>query len=447
LFQLIFIGGNYSLGFKFYQDYSSFIMKKLLLFFLVVNSFGLSAQPGWRYVEKNINDYSPQDNKSSIDKYIYTIDSTSDLSKVDKSLSIFKISIEIKLKVLPKEIHPLLDSIREVVVICRNRQPTDISALSQLTNLTTISIDGNINSTSLERLKNLTSITIVNYAGTDLPDMHELTKLKILNVNYSKVKHINGISDCKSLTELHLYELDSLKALDFDMYGMNLETLSIRTCYHLKSIRGLSGSKSLKELTLSAIESLRTLDFDMGEMNVERLEISDCWLLNDISAMAKCKSLKTLSLVHLAALKEIDFDMGKMSLENLNIDGRNYYGCPLKNINGISSCRSLKSLEISGLDSLTLLDFHMNKMKLEELSISECNSLKSISGISECKSLKQLLIGDNPQLIKIPNLKDELFFVRHIFIHNNRSLIIPDNSIYEKSRNINWEILGNGINN
>jgi hypothetical protein len=417
-------------------------MKKILVALLLFISCDLQAQPGIKDINENINECRSTDVRNADFRYNYIIDSTSDLSKLSNLRSLRKASFIIKLNALPKEIYLLSDTLREITLSCQNDQLADISSLSGLKNLKIITLKGVSNITYLNQLLNLTDINIWNYPKSDLRiDLHELTKLKTLNIRFGNLKHIIATQNFQSLDELYIGDLDSVENLEVGK--MNSKKITISECRYLKSVSSLSSCKSLKELCLDNNYVLKKLDLNFNKMVLDTLELSYCWLLNDLSAMAGSKTLKTLKLDGLDSIKSINFDMSKMNLESVEIKSDSYYGDHLKNIDGICRCKSLKKIVLNGLDSLKSLNFNSYDLKLEALDVNDCKSIKGIFGLSKCKFLNEMLIGRNASLVDIPDLKSNLSFVKWVYVHDNRILMIANKSIFDRKSNKNWAILDN----
>ena len=161
-------------------------MKKIYFLLLVCCSFGLQAQPGLREVVKNLNDYSPEEIRQSEYSdgstfYTYIIDSNTDVSKI-RGLRILKsVRMVLRVKSLPKEFSFLSDSLKYI----------DIDASGKLADIS-----------ALKQFKNLASIKINNYAGTDLPALSELTSLSYLYLQGNQVKDISNLMLCKQLVDL-----------------------------------------------------------------------------------------------------------------------------------------------------------------------------------------------------------------------------------------------------
>ena len=400
-------------------------MRKLFLMFLVCFFYYVDAQPGPHHVNININNFKPtpleikqinRPDHSTI--YSFIIDSTSDFSKLKNLRSLTSINLLVKLKVLPEEIVLLSDSLKNM------------------------SISGTNNITAINQLKNLESLSISDFSVASLPDLHNLTKLKSLEVLGGKLKSVKEISNCMSLKELSLGYMDSLRS--FDINSTNIESLSISNLENLKNINrisnckflkvlalsylpiknisGISSCNCLKELYLGDLYFLTELGHEISYTKLEKLDMERCISLKTINELANCSSLKSLNFFGLDSLRDFDFDMSRMNLESLGV-----FGCEqLNTISGLATCKSLKELSIGeGLKLLTSLDFDMSKMTLEKVFISGGsyygNYLKNINGILTCLSLKVLELNGLDSLQRL-DLKMSKMKLETLQVTNCKSL-------------------------
>jgi len=364
----------------------------------------------------------------------------------------------------------LADSLKEIY-IDGNDQLEDISVLATL--------------------KNLENINIINYSGVSLPDLSGLTKLRSFFVEKyyggDKLKHIDGLSGCKSLKKLYVRS-GAIEKLDLDFSKMTLDELEISGCSSIKDINAISDSKSLKILRLFDIP-IKRLPANMSNMDSLRyINIIGLHRLSDISNLKKMKSLHRISINGAAHLTEIPRNFntntkmdsidisyarglrsaeGISYLRNLNlldIDDvnpafdipSNLYTCEniqtiivrisieskAKDISMIRNFPKLKKLELSFLPFSMLPDEIFTNKNVEEFAIIGNTLLTDISSVVRFKKLKKLTISYNDKLIKIPDLKHDLSFVDDIDIQNNRTLVMQEDY---KTLNKNWKIEKNGL--
>ncbi|WP_461453138.1 leucine-rich repeat domain-containing protein [Mucilaginibacter sp.] len=390
-------------------------MGKLLLLFLLFNSCFLYAQPGT--IRLNLNNLTARDiawvkTSHSSSHYEIIIDSTTDLANFEKIKFFHKLTLIVCVKVLPKEISLLSDSLQDITVRRDDMRNGEMRGDIIPTNLFDVSV--------LNKLKNLRSVNLEYYTGFELPEFNNLRKLKSLVIRGAdQLKDLNSLSTCKSIKTLELQGL-KLEIIDFQKLSkLDLVTLSLDEDRNLKSLRGLDKCRSLKSLYIEdSNNSKKKLDFDLGSMNLEELSLEYIQNLNDISKISESKSLKKLYIGNLPSLKKWDFDMSKM---NLNIVSLSY--TPVKNIDGILNCRSIKEIDLMGLDSLKTINF----VKNNNLQVIEIRSLPKLENIDITNStlLKNFTLTDNDQLIKISEIQ-QLLYIKYINIRRNKSLVVPD---------------------
>ncbi|HEY4323663.1 MAG TPA: hypothetical protein VGN20_06745 [Mucilaginibacter sp.] len=357
-------------------------MKRMILFFFLFVPFVVRTQPGYVIVTKNINDFSPKEiEKSKAFNYsyyrcTYIIDATSDLSKLNNLQSLRQVDLIVSLDSLPKELYFLSDSLKEITIDGGNK-------------LTKIS--------SLGSLKNLESISIRHFAGTDLPELNQLTKLKSLSIwgdyynDENKLKHINEITNCKSLRNLEIRYV-SLDTLDLDMSRMNIESLAISSRF-LKNIDAISGSKSLKHLQLYWAQ-IEKLPRKMGNMeNLESIDFAYMDRLKNISNLKKMKNLHMLFIRDACNLSEIPKSFNtNLNIENIRIELRQNNSFVAE---GLTQLKKLKSLSLEYLPQTFLLPKNFTTCEnLENVVFIQvgANSLRNQITIKTLPKLKKLTL-------------------------------------------------------
>lgn len=158
----------------------------------------------------------------------------------------------------------------ESLDIDNNKGLTDLSVLSELTNLESLSIEGlGINNIDIvESLPNLKKLYISNNNVTDIEALKNLTNLEILYLDDNLITNIDVLQNLVNLEKLNIEgnkitDLSSLENL------INLEELKFRD--------NLLDQSDVKEIN-KLINNLDNLDYIVGGINV----IEDTFVLPDI---------------------------------------------------------------------------------------------------------------------------------------------------------------------
>ena len=110
-----------------------------------------------------------------------------------------------------------------------------------------------------------------------------------------------------------------MNSLNFDFGKLNLKKLAIGSIKNLKHISDIAISKSLKELDIYGLDSLKTIDFDMSKTKLENVQIRNCQSLKAFNGVNNCQSLKILDLYYLNSVESLALGKTK-KLESLRID-------------------------------------------------------------------------------------------------------------------------------
>jgi Leucine-rich repeat (LRR) protein len=279
----------------------------------------------------------------------------------------------------------------ETLKLVGNGTSADISALSYLSRLTTLSLThfgidsfsieaiGQVywlehidlshnNIVLLEPLRYLTDLkTLVLNSNNilDLTPLEGLTKLQRLRLNQNAVESTRPLYGMTDLVELEMSHnlVSSLRGLA-SMTNLVLLDLS-NNSIESREIGHLAGLSSLRSLDLSANRSLASLEL-LGDMSgLENLTANNC-AITDLTGLEGLTGLVFLSL-------------------NDNL---------LESFEGIDNANLLKILwanknEIATLQHIAQLE------KLEELHI-EHNKLPNLSRIRELPSIKKIYAFGNP---------------------------------------------------
>ena len=307
---------------------------------------------------------------------------------------------------------------------------TDVSPLSDLTNLTYLELGfNNLTNAAPEALSGLTNLTFLGLGGY---------------TNY--ITDVSALSGLTNLTELWLFDLDitDVSALS----GLtNLTDLSLRG-NNITDVSALSGLTNLKRLWLlynditdvSALSGLTNLkDLGLGNNNIRDISVlsgltnlTDLGLGNnnitDISPLAGLINLTSLDIEYLK-ITDISVLYGLTKLIELRLSGN-----PITDLSMLASwLRGLTNLEqltlgstgftdisaLSGLTKLTWLDLDDNNITdisalagltnltvllLAYNNITDVSALEGMTSLIEL-SLRFNAIADISALVGLTNLK------------------------------------------
>ena len=179
-------------------------------------------------------------------------------------------------------------------------QPVDLSILGQLTNLTSLSISGNV--ADIKFIENLTNLT---YLDIDLPSnvkniesIKKLENLKRLGVSLESSEQIDIIKDMTNLESLRISgKVNTIEPLVNIANLKNLEVSGVD--YEIKSINGLEKINELQNLTSLRLClgqcKIENVDFLNGNENIEELDISYN-NIDNIDVLETMKNLKSINI-------------------------------------------------------------------------------------------------------------------------------------------------------
>ncbi|PIF34725.1 hypothetical protein CLU81_5386 [Flavobacterium sp. 9] len=375
----------------------------------------------------------------------------------------------------------------------------NISTLQKLTRLTIY--DGAMTKFPSNYSKDLRTVNL--YLLPLLEDVSELAKyqklnsfhlyktgLKKLSGDFSALKlyefsisendslsSIEALSTITSLDKIEIKDLSSLEKIDFDMSKCNFKRITLSGLPNLTSIDGICSNTSLEYLLLSkiGIKDLPTNFYKLEKLKGVYFDHNN--QLIDISNLRDMKSLEKVEFYQCHQLKNIPSSFSSNS--NL-IELRLQLMKGLINVGGISNLKSLKKLHISSLNKAFSLPVDLEKSKkIEEIAISGTDNIsmiknlkelkflafnglskipaslytnenleffelynspiKDLSSLIQFKKLKELRLGENPDLVKIPDLK-KFKSLNKVYIVRNKKLHVSKryNDIDE------WDVYDNG---
>lgn len=255
---------------------------------------------------------------------------------------------------------------------------TDISALSGMTKLTTLSLAlGDVK--DLSPVSGLTSLTDLNlYGNFDCPDLQFLSglaKLTNLSIELGDVKDLSPVSGLTSLTDLQIYGNFSCSDLQFLSGLTKLRTLRINPnngegATPLTSLKGLENLTELRELHVNGPGNLTDVEplANLTKLTALSLPYRD-YSVNeppalDLSGLSGLTKLQTLgvnsSVVSLEPLRGLT-DLRSLQI---NADWQN----PVESLEPLSGLEKLSSLYVyplrKGADQSPVA--HVKNLEIQE---------------------------------------------------------------------------------
>ena len=298
---------------------------------------------------------------TQLEIYNYSQDTVSvtDLTPLAGLTKLQELSIPAEVKSLA----PLagLTELRSLNLQTRNRNGsyyplTDISALSGMTKLTTLSLAlGDVK--DLSPVSGLTSLTDLNLYGNfncpDLQFLSGLAKLTNLSLELGDVKDLSPVSGLTSLTDLQIYGNFSCSDLQFLSGLTKLRTLQIipnsgEGATPLTSLKGLENLTELRELHVNGPGNLTDVEplANLTKLTALSLPYRD-YSVNeppalDLSGLSGLTKLQTLgvnsSVVSLEPLRGLT-DLRSLQI---NADWQN----PVESLEPLSGLEKLSSLYV-----------------------------------------------------------------------------------------------------
>lgn len=368
----------------------------------------------------------------------------------------------------------------------------NISTLQKLTRLTIF--DGAMTKFPSNFSKDLRTVSL--YSLPFLEDVSELAKyqklssihlyktgLKKLRGDFSALKlydltisendslrSIEGLSSITSLNKIEIADLPALGKIDFDMSKCNFKVITLTNLRNLKNIDGICSNTKLEYLSLfkTGIKDLPANFYKLENLN--NLYLGENDQLEDISNLRHMKSLKKVTFYRCHKLMKIPSSFSSNSnLTDLKLESMK----GLIVLDGISNLENLKTLIVSSLNKAFSLPVDLEKSKkIEEIAINGTDNIsmiknlkelrrlgfnglseipaslytnenleffelynspiKDLSSLIQFKKMKELRLGENPNLVKIPDLK-KFKSLNKVYIVRNKKLNISKryNDIYD----------------
>ena len=262
---------------------------------------------------------------------------------------------------------------------------SDLSPLSNLTNLTELELDRNSisNISPLSGLIRLTDLDIGFNSISDVSVLSGLTSLEVLGLGGNSITDVSVLSGLTSLEVL-------------DLSGNSISNVSVLSGLTSLEVLGLGGNSITDVSVLSGLTSLRELSLALNSISdvsalsgMTRLT----WLsldgnsISDVSSLSRMTSLEVLGLGE-NSISDVSALSGLTRLRWLNLISNS--------ISDVSSLSRMTALQVLGLggNSITDVSSLSGLTLLIYLDLS-ANSITDVSALSGLTSLTQLSLLDN----------------------------------------------------
>lgn len=314
---------------------------------------------------------------------------------------------------------------------------TDLKEIENLTKLTSLSLSGKgiTSLQSIDNLTNLTDLSLRETGITSLKGIENLINLTDLNLNYTNIKSINGIENLIQLNKLNLggtaiTELQGIENLT------NLTYLSL-SWTSIKNLKGIENLINLTNLSLSGTQ----INNLAGIENLVNLTVLtfDNTKVNDIKGIECLSNLTALNAAWtpITNLKGIE---NLINLTTLHINGTH-----ISSLKGIENLSNLTSLVLDFTDITNLEDLvnltELNQLSVENNDISELPDLTRLINLDKnYTSFKGSKITEKELNEKLPvhltSDKDWIDENKYVELDDSMEPSIPKHEEYINSEKI-----------
>lgn len=383
-----------------------------------------SAQPGFRTVRKNLNDYTLEEiglikKSTKYDKFFFIVDSTTRLDRVQHLNDFKNLNLIINLKKIP-EIFEIVkfDSLISLTISSFSAVLEDISGIESFIFLEKLAVSG----------------TSINTLPKNMASMKSLSEIRLYEND--RLINLGGIGNLENLKRLSISSSRVLECIDVDLSGTQIEYIGIFSLFRLVNIDGITTCKDLKELRLSGI-GIKSFPQKFNRLaKLESLEINDNYRLNDISEIKNLKKLAHISLYRNNSIKSFSNLSSNTQLQRIAIISDS-----LTNLLGVEKLIKVCSLELYSRSREFLLPKRFHQLKnLEYFSLSAPSM--NISMVKQLPKLKSLYLSD----LNIDRLPKVIFTNTHLenfSINNSQILDLTSLSNFKKSKKIKWITIRN----
>ena len=307
------------------------------------------------------------------------------------------------------------------VTVTNQKEISDMSKISQLSNSVTEINLGNNSISKIEGLTNLTNLKILNLGGNQISkieNLDNLVNLKELYLANNKIKDITPLSVNTSLTILNLngntqidgnrnnYTEEGIEALNkigeiLDRGGtinLDIDKLGLFTNYKTLDLSGQSLT------TLEQLEGLTQLiSLNLGN---NKLTLTDEKSQEILKSMTNLESLtlETNQITSITAISSLK------NLKYLNLKGNTVNLTEIENI-----ISNLNNLTVSTESLKTIIDCNTNKIIVLNLDNS---SLTELPVLSIFNKLSVLNLNNNPNINNFENVS-QITNLQSLFLANN----------------------------
>lgn len=265
----------------------------------------------------------------------------------------------------------------------------DISPIGGLTSLTEVCLEDNneVNDYSaLSNLSELETLTLDLNSGTSMPSADNWGSLTTLSVHGA-----DSIGFLSSLPSLRSLYLSGCNCSDYTVLAslQNLESLKLSSIYgNIPDLNVLTNLTSLKSLDINSLELYGNVEYIFGIPNLEELDISDCSFGLDFAAMPENANLKRLYMNRIELWKNIYVEYSgpftNLSYDNVNLADE---------INFVDKFPNLEELYLQS-NKLTDVEFTEGLPNLKKLDITD-NYITDLRPLNKLQYLETVWCGEN----------------------------------------------------
>lgn len=376
----------------------------------------------------------------------YTISDTTELVLTENNLSLIDIKNISKLENLNKldiknttlDDISFISNLKKLNVLKINVNPkvSDYSVLSNLDNLFTLEIYGNIGTTSnlssFSKLKKVSTLYLTMNNERNLDFLNDMTGLSLLSLDcpvplYNKILKMleekkvkintHGSLSKKDTNEIPKVEDGIIKWSQYDCDSTEVLTINLTSDYSdvtklQNELNKLANYKNLKSLTITTDNYQTTFSINNFNFlkNMNKLEILSINYLNsnDINSIGNLTSLKKLNITNgNMANSKFTSISNLTNLTELNLSMQN-----ITDITFLSKLVNLEKLYLNG-NNITNLSPIQNLIKLKELYIGCNNALKDFSAIESLINLNIIMM--TPEKVDV-NIFKNLTKLKNIYV-------------------------------
>ncbi|CAN0890025.1 Disease resistance protein L6 [Linum grandiflorum] len=274
-----------------------------------------------------------------------------------------------------------------------------------ISNVTQESFPDSTSCKDLQRLPNLTNLTILYLMDVGIGEILGLGELKMLELlvieRAPRIVNLDGLENLVLLEKLIVQGCLVLEKLPSLVALTRLEILEIEDCPILAEIHGVGQLwESLSNLEVSWCPGLIGLEGLHSMVKLESLVLIGRTLTESVpSSLSMFTKLTTLWL----------WDMSGKQVPDLSI---------LKNVRALSICFCKELIDVTGLDMLDSLKWLSLKwcpsirklpdlsrlIKLKTLDVRQCTQLTEVTGLERLESLEELWMSGCESIKELPNL-------------------------------------------